>query len=129
MKILLQSVWTLNGYWFNIIGPFSNYCPAYGFLPQSLFTSSGLLKCSILICILGFSWVSDYYFPDSTVTALDRAYAEDAVLPLPKILDVHEKKNRHQTLITDPGEVMADSLDSKSQPKFVESKGRFMSNY
>ncbi|XP_044500852.1 WD repeat-containing protein 43 [Mangifera indica] len=57
------------------------------------------------------------------VTALDRAYAEDAVLPLPKILDVHEKKNRHQTLITDPGEVMADSLDSKSQPKFVESKG------
>ncbi|KAK0607855.1 hypothetical protein LWI29_021569 [Acer saccharum] len=53
------------------------------------------------------------------VTALDRANAEDALLPLPKILDVQGKKNRHQNS-GDLDVVMADLADSKSQDYTVE---------
>ncbi|KAH9683658.1 WD REPEATS REGION domain-containing protein [Citrus sinensis] len=56
------------------------------------------------------------------VTALDRANAEDAVLPLPKILDSYDKKNRHQNLSSDLDEVMTDVVDSESQAKFMEIK-------
>ncbi|KDO71791.1 hypothetical protein CISIN_1g0068081mg, partial [Citrus sinensis] len=55
-------------------------------------------------------------------TALDRANAEDAVLPLPKILDSYDKKNRHQNLSSDLDEVMTDVVDSESQAKFMEIK-------
>ncbi|KAH9683657.1 WD REPEATS REGION domain-containing protein [Citrus sinensis] len=56
------------------------------------------------------------------ITALDRANAEDAVLPLPKILDSYDKKNRHQNLSSDLDEVMTDVVDSESQAKFMEIK-------
>ncbi|XP_057957675.1 uncharacterized protein LOC131150757 [Malania oleifera] len=46
------------------------------------------------------------------VTALDRANAEDALLPIPKIFVFHEKKKRQQTLV-----------DSKSQAKSEEGEG------
>lgn len=73
-----------------------------------------------------FSWVADFLFHNSSVTALDRANAEDAVLPLPKILDSHDKKNRHQNLSSDLDEVMNDVVDSESQAKFMEIKGILM---
>ncbi|KAK9179262.1 hypothetical protein WN943_028461 [Citrus x changshan-huyou] len=47
---------------------------------------------------------------------------EDAVLPLPKILDSYDKKNRHQNLSSDLDEVMTDVVDSESQAKFMEIK-------
>lgn len=56
---------------------------------------------------------------------MDRANAEDAALGLPKVLDIHEKKNKHQNLSSALDEVMADSVDSRSQAKFIESKGIF----
>ncbi|KAM3707811.1 hypothetical protein ACB098_02G053500 [Castanea mollissima] len=49
------------------------------------------------------------------VTALDRANAEDALLPIPKILDSQEKKRTHKKLSIDADEVMADLGDNKSQ--------------
>lgn len=57
---------------------------------------------------------------------MDRANAEDAVLPLPKILDSYDKKNRHQNLSSDLDEVMTDVVDSESQAKFMEIKGILM---
>ncbi|KAL5849376.1 hypothetical protein ACOSQ4_007389 [Xanthoceras sorbifolium] len=56
------------------------------------------------------------------VTALDRANAEDAVFPLPKVLDAHVKKNRHQNSSRDLDVIMADVVDSKSQAMLVESR-------
>ncbi|THG07940.1 hypothetical protein TEA_007577 [Camellia sinensis var. sinensis] len=44
------------------------------------------------------------------VSALDRANAEDALLPIPKILDFHDKKKRHQNSSVVPDEVMVDNL-------------------
>ncbi|KAH9766007.1 WD REPEATS REGION domain-containing protein [Citrus sinensis] len=61
-------------------------------------------------------------YVQNRVTALDRANAEDAVLPLPKILDSYDKKNRHQNLSSDLDEVMTDVVDSESQAKFMEIK-------
>lgn len=49
------------------------------------------------------------------VTALDRANVEDALHPIPKILDSHEKKRTHKNLSIDADEVMADLGDIKSQ--------------
>lgn len=44
------------------------------------------------------------------VSALDRANAEDALLPIPKILDFHDKKKRHQNSSVVRDEVMVDNL-------------------
>lgn len=48
----------------------------------------------------------------SGVTALDRANAEDALIPIPKIFDFHDKKERDQMLSTNPDDVVADDLFS-----------------
>ncbi|PSR85094.1 hypothetical protein CEY00_Acc33077 [Actinidia chinensis var. chinensis] len=44
------------------------------------------------------------------VSALDRANAEDAILPIPKVLDFHHQKKKHQNSAIVPDEVMADDL-------------------
>lgn len=64
-------------------------------------------------------------FGDKTVTALDRANAEDALLPIPKIYS-HEKKKTYTNMIVEPHEVTAYSSGSNSQAKLVEREG--MSN-
>lgn len=46
------------------------------------------------------------------VTALDRANVEDALLPLPKVYDLHEKKMRNMNIV-DHDEVMEESAESK----------------
>ncbi|KAJ9699679.1 hypothetical protein PVL29_005511 [Vitis rotundifolia] len=57
------------------------------------------------------------------VTALDRANAEEALLPIPKIFDFHDKNKRYQNSNIDPDEIMADDLmNVRSQNKAVESK-------
>ncbi|RVW39997.1 hypothetical protein CK203_088955 [Vitis vinifera] len=62
------------------------------------------------------------------VTALDRANAEEALLPIPKIFDFHEKNKRYQNSNIDPDEIMADDLmNVRSQNKAVESKGSYPS--
>ncbi|KAG6731707.1 hypothetical protein I3842_01G142800 [Carya illinoinensis] len=53
------------------------------------------------------------------VTALDRANAEDALLPIPKIYS-HEKKKTYTNMIVEPHEVTAYSSGSNSQAKLVE---------
>ncbi|XAR57036.1 hypothetical protein NMG60_11025037 [Bertholletia excelsa] len=56
------------------------------------------------------------------VTALDRANAEDAALPIPKIFDFHGKEKQHQNSSIRPDKVMADHLaNSKKQ---AEDKAR-----
>lgn len=60
---------------------------------------------------------------DPTVIALDRANAEDALLPIPKIFDSHEKKKRHEKLSFGKDEVMADLDDSGSHAGLMKSKG------
>ncbi|XVE65571.1 hypothetical protein DITRI_Ditri08aG0010400 [Diplodiscus trichospermus] len=58
------------------------------------------------------------------VIALDRAHAEDAALPIPKIFDLHEgKDDRHRSLSVDTDDIMADSIDHGNQSKFMEGKG------
>ncbi|OVA12921.1 WD40 repeat [Macleaya cordata] len=57
------------------------------------------------------------------VTALDRANAEDALLPIPKVQDFQEKKKRHRHSSIDPEEEMTDDLMSSSrQAKPLETK-------
>ncbi|BBG93140.1 transducin family protein / WD-40 repeat family protein, partial [Prunus dulcis] len=56
------------------------------------------------------------------VIALDRANAEDALLPIPKIFDSHEKKKRHEKLSFGKDEVMADLDDSGSHAGLMKSK-------
>ncbi|PRQ39316.1 putative transcription factor WD40-like family [Rosa chinensis] len=56
------------------------------------------------------------------VVALDRANAEDALLPIPKIFDSHEKKKKHEKLRFDKDEVMADLEDSRSLSGPVKTK-------
>ncbi|KAA8548977.1 hypothetical protein F0562_000661 [Nyssa sinensis] len=52
------------------------------------------------------------------VTALDRANAEDALLPMPKIFDFNDKKKRHQYSSIGPEEVTAENLvNGKGQAK------------
>ncbi|CAK7333277.1 unnamed protein product [Dovyalis caffra] len=46
------------------------------------------------------------------VTALDCANVEDALLPIPKVYDLHEKKMRNRNII-DHDEVMTESVESK----------------
>lgn len=62
-------------------------------------------------------------YNDPTVVALDRANAEDALLPIPKIFDSHEKKKRQEKLRFDKDEVMADLDDSGSHVGLGKSKG------
>lgn len=57
------------------------------------------------------------------VLALDRANAEDALLPIPKMLDPHEEKKTYETLNTDTDAMMADLIDRKSDAEFLKSKG------
>ncbi|KAM7258938.1 hypothetical protein ACFE04_014679 [Oxalis oulophora] len=56
------------------------------------------------------------------VTALDRANAEDALHPVPKIFDLHDKKNRLQNFNADPDEMMADVDGRKKHAKSVNKK-------
>ncbi|WCJ23419.1 transducin family protein / WD-40 repeat family protein [Euphorbia peplus] len=56
------------------------------------------------------------------VTALDRANLEDALLPIAKISDLHEKRLRDKTLSFDSDDTMLDLLDARSQPESVENK-------
>lgn len=56
------------------------------------------------------------------VIALDRANAEDALLPIPKIFDSHEKKKRHEKLSFGQDEVMADLDNSGSHAGLMKSK-------
>lgn len=61
-----------------------------------------------------------------TVTALDRANAEEALLLIPKILDYHDKNKRYQNSNIGPEEVVADDLmNMGSQHKAFKSKGIF----
>ncbi|XP_008223261.1 PREDICTED: uncharacterized protein LOC103323078 [Prunus mume] len=56
------------------------------------------------------------------VIALDRANAEDALLPIPKIFDSHEKKKRHEKLSFGKDEVMAALDNSGSHAGLMKSK-------
>lgn len=60
----------------------------------------------------------------STVSALDRANAEDALLPMPKFFDLHHQKKGHQNSSIVPDEVMSDDLfDSKQRAPVEAMKG------
>lgn len=59
----------------------------------------------------------------SPVIALDRANAEDALLPIPKMLDPHEEKKRHIMLSIDTDATMVDLVDRKSDGEFVKREG------
>lgn len=56
------------------------------------------------------------------MTALDRANAEDALLPVPTFPDLGERKKPHQYSGIDPDEVIADIVNSRSQAKDLESE-------
>ncbi|XP_059439762.1 uncharacterized protein LOC132172303 [Corylus avellana] len=56
------------------------------------------------------------------VTALDRANAEDALLPIPKVFESNEEKKMYKEMSVDADEVMADLGDSRSQAESVEGK-------
>ncbi|PON88221.1 WD repeat containing protein [Trema orientale] len=56
------------------------------------------------------------------VIALDGANAEDALLPIPKVLDSYEKKNRDKTLSIDTDEITKDLVDSRSHDGFPKGK-------
>ncbi|KAI6698888.1 hypothetical protein NL676_019007 [Syzygium grande] len=56
------------------------------------------------------------------LTALDRANAGDALLPLPTFTDLGERKKPHQYSGIDPDEVIADIVNSRSRAKSLESE-------
>ncbi|KAE8734246.1 hypothetical protein F3Y22_tig00000778pilonHSYRG00404 [Hibiscus syriacus] len=57
------------------------------------------------------------------VIALDRANAEDAALPIPKIFNLHEEKeDRHRSLGVGANDVMDDSFNPGSQLEFADGK-------
>ncbi|XP_030441091.2 uncharacterized protein LOC115663209 isoform X4 [Syzygium oleosum] len=56
------------------------------------------------------------------VTALDRANAEDALLPVPTFSDLGERKKPNQYSGIDPDEVIADIVNSRSRAKSLESE-------
>lgn len=58
-----------------------------------------------------------------TVTALDRANAEDALLPIPKVFDSHEKEEEFQDFFEK--DVIHDSLRS-SKADFLEIEGSYI---
>lgn len=57
--------------------------------------------------------------------ALDRAHAEDAILPIPKIFGLHGEKERYRSLSVDADDVMVDSIRHGNQAKLLDGKGRF----
>lgn len=68
-------------------------------------------------------YLTDYLLHVSAVTALDRANAEDALLPMPKISNLREIKK--QSLSLDANEVIADLVKSRSSSKSMENTGKF----
>ncbi|KAF9613408.1 hypothetical protein IFM89_008238 [Coptis chinensis] len=56
------------------------------------------------------------------VTALDRANAEDALLPIAKIYDSHQKKRRHDHSSTETKDVMAHDLVDRGQAMQLDIK-------
>ncbi|XP_037491320.1 WD repeat-containing protein 43 isoform X2 [Jatropha curcas] len=58
----------------------------------------------------------------NSVTALDRANVEDALLPIPKVSNFHEKRMRDKALSINSEEVMADLIDGRCQPEALEKK-------
>ncbi|XP_048126949.1 uncharacterized protein LOC115739290 isoform X2 [Rhodamnia argentea] len=56
------------------------------------------------------------------VTALDRANAEDVLLPVPTFTDLGERKKPHQYSGIDPDDVIADIVNSRSRAKSLESE-------
>ncbi|GFZ09041.1 transducin family protein [Actinidia rufa] len=57
------------------------------------------------------------------VSALDRANAEDAILPIPKVLDFHHQKKKHQNSSIVTAEVMTDDVaNSKRVAQAKEEK-------
>ena len=63
-----------------------------------------------------------------TVSALDRANAEDAILPIPKVLDFHHQKKKHQNSSIVTAEVMTDDVaNSKRVAQAKEEKGERIS--
>ncbi|XP_030441090.2 uncharacterized protein LOC115663209 isoform X3 [Syzygium oleosum] len=59
---------------------------------------------------------------NKAVTALDRANAEDALLPVPTFSDLGERKKPNQYSGIDPDEVIADIVNSRSRAKSLESE-------
>lgn len=57
------------------------------------------------------------------MTALDRANAEDALLPIPKLVESDERIKTQKHLAVNPDEVMADLVKGWSQSKAEESQG------
>ncbi|XP_007035680.2 PREDICTED: WD repeat-containing protein 43 isoform X2 [Theobroma cacao] len=55
--------------------------------------------------------------------ALDRAHAEDAILPIPKIFGLHGEKERYRSLSVDADDVMVDSIRHGNQAKLLDGKG------
>ncbi|KAE8731034.1 hypothetical protein F3Y22_tig00002841pilonHSYRG00210 [Hibiscus syriacus] len=57
------------------------------------------------------------------VFALDRANAEDAALPIPKIFHLHEEKeDKHRSLAVSANDVMNDSFKPGSQLELIDGK-------
>ncbi|GLT45733.1 hypothetical protein SLA2020_195420 [Shorea laevis] len=56
------------------------------------------------------------------VTALDRANAEDALIPIPLISDLQDKKDRYQNVSIDTDEVMDDFVRNLDQSKSVDGE-------
>lgn len=54
------------------------------------------------------------------VTALDRANAEDALIPIPVVSGLQDAKDKHQEMSIDTDEVMDDFVGSADQSKSVE---------
>lgn len=70
------------------------------------------------------SHVYSILFNNLTVTVLDRSNVEDAVLPIPKILDPHDIRKRYQKSSIDPDELLADQMvNSRNLAKSMENKG------
>lgn len=69
---------------------------------------------SCIVAKIGFS-------NELSVIALDRANAEDALLPIPK---VYEGRNRNKTLSVNPDERKPDLVDSRSHDGLAKSKGK-----
>ncbi|KAK4772339.1 hypothetical protein SAY86_014114 [Trapa natans] len=60
---------------------------------------------------------------ETKVTALDRANAEDALLPIPKFVESNERFKTQKHLALDPDEVIVDLVKSRNQPKTEETQG------
>ena len=98
---------------------------------QTLFRTGGfgrncweilLLLHSFEKTINGGSWAESCLFFIGTITALDRANAEDAILPIPK-LHTQEKKRKHG--VTKPsGDELAIDSDLGTTARLTEKRGK-----